>query len=379
MGFWDRIKSWFGFTPSASVEPRTLLEKRLDRVVRERIAAGRSFSDREIADEVLDLPSPANVQIAVAIIDRQFREDVLRRLAYVRSHRPAFGGRWVFHPLGAPPPGLTAPRPPAAPSAPGAGAAGPRPPAPAAVNPYLAPEILGLSAEEMRKRALRINPFQTAWIGRVDTIPPQSDERTALIDRGLILRGLLTEEQITEIHRVGDLWLKHYDAVHLAEAAARQTATGRGGGGAQAQGRDQGAEEEARRPSARNTAPRRSPAAGPRTSCSSGAASRRASATAARGRGARRARAARALLAGRRGARAGDLGAAPALAGLPHRGAPRARTTSTSRCPSAPAARGCSQRPTSPSPRRRSGCCTTSSRSSRSRSRPTGSSRAAPP
>src|SRR5206468_1196409 len=73
-------------------------------------------------------------------------------------------------------------------------------------NPYDAGGILGLSAEELRQRALRINPFRTAWIGRVDTIPPQSDERTALIDRGLMLRGLLTREQLDEIHRVGDLW-----------------------------------------------------------------------------------------------------------------------------------------------------------------------------
>src|ERR1051325_1465362 len=87
-------------------------------------------------------------------------------------------------------------------------------------DPYEAGEILGLSAEEMRKRALRINPYQTAWIGRVDTIPPQSDERTALIDRGLILRGLLSEEQIAEIHGVGDIWLKHHEAAGMAAIAA---------------------------------------------------------------------------------------------------------------------------------------------------------------
>lgn len=91
-------------------------------------------------------------------------------------------------------------------------------------DPYDTSGILGLSAEEMRKRALKINPYQTAWIGRVDTIPPQSDERTALIDRGLILRGLLTEQQIEEIHRVGDLWLKHHEAASLATTVARKKA-----------------------------------------------------------------------------------------------------------------------------------------------------------
>lgn len=90
-------------------------------------------------------------------------------------------------------------------------------------DPLDAGEILGLSKEDMRRRALRINPYQTAWIGRVDTIPPQSDERTALIDRGLILRGLLTEEQLQEIHRVGDLWLMHHDAVRMARIAASKS------------------------------------------------------------------------------------------------------------------------------------------------------------
>ncbi|HET7544337.1 MAG TPA: reverse transcriptase family protein [Polyangiaceae bacterium] len=91
-------------------------------------------------------------------------------------------------------------------------------------DPYEAKDILGLGAEELRKRALRINPFRTAWIGRVDTIPPQSDERTAIIDRGLILRGLLSAEQIREIHRVGDQWQKHHDAIRIAETRARGAA-----------------------------------------------------------------------------------------------------------------------------------------------------------
>ena len=64
------------------------------------------------------------------------------------------------------------------------------------------PAILGLSADELRTRALRITPYRPPWIGRVDTSPPQSDERTAIIDRGLILRGLLTAAQIEEIHRI---------------------------------------------------------------------------------------------------------------------------------------------------------------------------------
>lgn len=88
-------------------------------------------------------------------------------------------------------------------------------------NPFAAPGILGLSAEELRKRALKINPYRTAWIGRVDTIPPQSDERTAIIDRGLILRGFLTEEQVAEIHVAGDAWLRFAEADRLATSQAQ--------------------------------------------------------------------------------------------------------------------------------------------------------------
>jgi len=114
-----------------------------------------------------------------------------------------------------------APARPAPSTAPAARPA-PRPPQPAeAPNPYEGGnEILGLSADELRKRALKINPYRTAWIGRVDTIPPQSDERTALIDRGLMLRGLLNEQQLAEIHRIGDLWLRHHEASKLATSKA---------------------------------------------------------------------------------------------------------------------------------------------------------------
>ncbi|MCK6545180.1 reverse transcriptase family protein [Myxococcota bacterium] len=83
------------------------------------------------------------------------------------------------------------------------------------------PDILGLSADELRKRALKIRPWATPWIGRTDVIPPESDERTALIDRGLVLHGKLTRAELDEIHEVGDLWLKHHRAVELAAETGR--------------------------------------------------------------------------------------------------------------------------------------------------------------
>jgi retron-type reverse transcriptase len=234
MGFWDRLRRLFGGGAPAAVAA-TPLEARIDSEVRSWAAYQRVFTDRDIAETVLTVVSPHNVAIVTGIIERLFPERALAALSYRRALHPAYGGKWVFHPAAmaegmarqavasrpaplAPAPVAARPQPSAAP-----GAAVSRPPewvAEPSPNPYAAPEILGPSAEEMRRRALRIDPYKTAWIGRVDTIPPQSDERTALIDRGLILRGLLDETQIAEIHRVGDLWLRHHDAVKLAEAAA---------------------------------------------------------------------------------------------------------------------------------------------------------------
>jgi len=45
--------------------------------------------------------------------------------------------------------------------------------------------------------------FRNPWFGRRDLIPPVSDDRTALIDRGMVGLGLLTPEQLVEIHEVG--------------------------------------------------------------------------------------------------------------------------------------------------------------------------------
>jgi hypothetical protein len=42
-----------------------------------------------------------------------------------------------------------------------------------------------------------------AWFGRRDLIPPAEDLRTKLIDRAMVTQGLLTPEQLTEIHQVG--------------------------------------------------------------------------------------------------------------------------------------------------------------------------------
>jgi len=45
--------------------------------------------------------------------------------------------------------------------------------------------------------------FRNPWFGRRDLIPPVSDDRTALIDRGMVGMGLLTPEQLVKIHEIG--------------------------------------------------------------------------------------------------------------------------------------------------------------------------------
>ncbi|MDB5346294.1 MAG: hypothetical protein JWP89_4671 [Schlesneria sp.] len=51
---------------------------------------------------------------------------------------------------------------------------------------------------------IRTNP----WWGRLDTIPPASDERTLLIDRSLVAYGLFKPEDLVEIHQIGDQMLE---------------------------------------------------------------------------------------------------------------------------------------------------------------------------
>jgi retron-type reverse transcriptase len=63
-----------------------------------------------------------------------------------------------------------------------------------------------LSPEQLRRRARGMGRFtflSNPWFGRRDLIPPVSDERTAMIDRGMVGAGFLTAEQLVEIHEVG--------------------------------------------------------------------------------------------------------------------------------------------------------------------------------
>jgi hypothetical protein len=98
------------------------------------------------------------------------------------------------------------------PRSPGNASAKAEPPA----DPYAATEFLPVSREEIVDAAKGGNLLATAFqFGRQSIIPPASDPRTQLIDRAMVTHGLLSPEELNEIHRVGE----EYDAVKPTDAS----------------------------------------------------------------------------------------------------------------------------------------------------------------
>jgi RNA-directed DNA polymerase len=93
---------------------------------------------------------------------------------------------------------------------------------PAGDNPFINTEILGLGAEDWAETVagLRGGAWRLPWTLRRGVIPSQQDPRTALIDRGMVLRGLLTEEELVEMHRVGDAWAHYQRGIWAARIYA---------------------------------------------------------------------------------------------------------------------------------------------------------------
>lgn len=82
----------------------------------------------------------------------------------------------------------------------------PQPPQTTAARPAAldldAGDFLPITRDELKDAAKQVR-LGGAWFGRRDLIPPAEDLRTKLIDRALVTQGLLTPEQLTEIHQVG--------------------------------------------------------------------------------------------------------------------------------------------------------------------------------
>jgi retron-type reverse transcriptase len=65
-----------------------------------------------------------------------------------------------------------------------------------------AADFLPIAREDLKEQAQDVRRWGP-WFGRRDLIPPADDPRTKLIDRALVTHGLLTPEQLVDIHRVG--------------------------------------------------------------------------------------------------------------------------------------------------------------------------------
>jgi RNA-directed DNA polymerase len=68
---------------------------------------------------------------------------------------------------------------------------------------FNASSFLPISRSDLMNQAKGLSLWGNPWFGRRDLIPPADDSRTNLIDRGMVTQGILSPEQVTEIHRVG--------------------------------------------------------------------------------------------------------------------------------------------------------------------------------
>ncbi|TWU58706.1 Reverse transcriptase (RNA-dependent DNA polymerase) [Rubripirellula tenax] len=66
-----------------------------------------------------------------------------------------------------------------------------------------ASDFLPISRDDLMSAAKTTTLWGNPWFGRRDIIPPIGDPRTKLIDRAMVARGILTPDQLAEIHRIG--------------------------------------------------------------------------------------------------------------------------------------------------------------------------------
>ncbi len=99
------------------------------------------------------------------------------------------------------------------------------PPAPTPPAPGHQPsDFLPIERNQLLKEGEEARQAGWMWFGRRDLIPPVSDPRTKLIDRGLLTQGFLSAEELAEIHRVGDEWSKHANRLEHIRVQAGQLA-----------------------------------------------------------------------------------------------------------------------------------------------------------
>ena len=99
-------------------------------------------------------------------------------------------------------------------------------PKPQVVAPPQASDFLPIRRDELMKGGEEVwrKPGWMWFWGRRDMIPPASDLRTKLIDRGMLTQGLLTAEQLAEMHTVGDQHGKYANREQHIAVKAGQSA-----------------------------------------------------------------------------------------------------------------------------------------------------------
>ncbi len=66
-----------------------------------------------------------------------------------------------------------------------------------------AADYLPITGAEIKEAARGQNLRSNPWFGNRNLIPPADDPRTRLIDRAMVTQGLITPEELAEIHTVG--------------------------------------------------------------------------------------------------------------------------------------------------------------------------------
>jgi RNA-directed DNA polymerase len=79
--------------------------------------------------------------------------------------------------------------------------------------------FLPIARDELREAARQVR-LGGAWFGRRDLIPPAEDLRTNLIDRAMVTAGLVSPEQLAEIHRVGSEMVRVRPLLEMVQAEA---------------------------------------------------------------------------------------------------------------------------------------------------------------
>lgn len=236
MSFWDKVKTFFDGSgnpqPSESFGPlfdangraTDALPRAMQAAAQQQIDLGTSFQHRELASAVLDAHGhEANIRtetLAANVLLKLRADGWFESRGYEGSSNGKFWPRGGSRPdtqsespAAPPPPPVTAP------------AQYDNTPTPRlktdAPDPLSGGDVLGMSQDELRERAMR-GASRDMWTWRRNLIPPARDAGVAIADRGMIVKGLLSEDDVAQMHRAGDLWMQHNDRTTFEKLVAGQ-------------------------------------------------------------------------------------------------------------------------------------------------------------